>query len=114
MNFEMTNRKYAPFWNKYRPVVLKMMLDALNEPQKYKIMQHEFQTMDDRKKKSQGFSLQVFRNKAVNNIKNSEPAQDLLHMLSLSRKGSELMEAHQFEIMMDKEFMLHVSKMQQA
>jgi len=114
MNFDMSTRKYAPFWSKYRPVILKMMLDALQEPQKYKILYHEFHAMDDRKKKVQGFNLQIFQSRAVNNIKNSEPAQDLLNMLSQSRKGSELTGTHQFEIVLDKELVLHVSTMQPA
>lgn len=114
MNSSMSVRKYAPFWSKYRPVILKMMLDALHEPQQYKILQHEFQAMDDRKKKAQGFQLQVFQSRAVNDIKNSEPAQDLLHMLMQSRKGTELTGTHQFEIVLDREFMLHVSTMQRA
>src|SRR5690348_1515184 len=114
MNFTMSSRKYAPFWSKYRPVILKLMLDALQEPQQYKILQHEFQAMDDRKKKVQGFNLQVFQGRAVNNIKSSEPAQDLLYMLMQSRKGSELTDTNQFEIMLDRQFILHVSTMQQA
>src|SRR5690348_15094847 len=98
MNLDTSARRYAPFWSKYRPVILKMMLNAAQEPQQYRILQHEYEAMDDRKKKVQGFNLRVFQSRAVNDIRNSESAQDLLHMLLQSRKGTELTGSNQFEI----------------
>lgn len=109
---ETAYRKYAPLWNKYRPAILRMMVDAASEPQQYRLMQHEFAAADDKKKTSYSFNLQVAESKPVNNIKNSEAAQDLLHMLQLSRKGAELIEANAYEITMDKQFMLHVSQVE--
>jgi hypothetical protein len=110
MSYDLPNRKYAPLWSKYRPVILKMMIDSLQEPQQYQLMRHEFQALDEGKKKSIGFSLQVFKNKALNDIKTSEVAQDLLHMLLQSRKGIELMDSNTFEISLDRQLILHVSK----
>ena len=46
---DITYRKYAPLWNKYRPAILRMMLDAEAEPQQYKLTQHEFKAMDEKK-----------------------------------------------------------------
>jgi hypothetical protein len=111
IDMNMTFRKYAPVWNKYRPAILKMMLAAAFEPQQYKLTQHEFQAMDEKKRTGFGFSLQVSDSKATNNIKDSEVAQDLLNMLQLSRKGSELLGDFTFEIVMDRQFMLHISRM---
>jgi hypothetical protein len=110
---EMQLRKYAPLWSKYRPAILKMMLEAAEKPQQYRLMQHEFLAMDSKKKGGFGFSLVVSKSKAVNNIKDSEMAQDLLNMLQLSKKGSELLGTHSYEIMLDRQFNLHVSQVNQ-
>jgi hypothetical protein len=110
IDMNVTFRKYAPLWNKYRPAILKMMLAAAYEPQQYKLMQHEIQSMDEKKKTGFGFNLVVSGSKATNNIKDSEIAQDLLNMLLLSRKGAELVDVHSYEIMLDKKFILHVSQ----
>ena len=106
----MTFRKYAPLWNKYRPAILQMMVAAAYEPQQYKLMQHEIQAMDEKKKSGFGFNLFVSGSKATNNIKDSEIAQDLLNMLQLSRKGAELLVDFTYEIKLDKQFTLHISQ----
>ena len=111
---DVTYRKYAPLWNKYRPAILKMMLDAANEPQQYKLTQHEFKAMDDKKKTGFGFSLHVTRSKATNNIKDSEIAQDLLNMLLLSRKGSELLNLNTYEMALDRNFVFHIQQVKAA
>lgn len=108
---DMLLRKYAPLWSKYRPAILKMMLAAADEPQHYKLMQHEFVTLDAKKKGGYGFNLLITGNRAVNNIKDSEAAQDLLNMLQLSRKGSELLGAHSYEITLDRQFGLHITQL---
>ena len=113
VDMNVTFRKYAPLWNKYRPAILKMMVSAAQEPQQYKLMQHEIQAMDEKKKTGFGFNLLVSGGKATNNIKDSEIAQDFLNMLLLSRKGSELVDAHSYEIMLDKRFILHISQVNQ-
>jgi len=102
---------YSPLWSKYRPAILKMMLDSAEAPQQYKLSGHEFRAMNARQKGGYGFILQVSKGKAVNNIRNSVIAQELLEMLQLSRKGLEMTEESAYEITMDKEFVLHVSKM---
>jgi hypothetical protein len=111
MNIDVPLRKYAPLWSKYRPAVLKMMLAAGEQPQTYQLMQHEFTALDSRKKGGFGFSMSVAGRKATTNIKNSEVAQDLLHMLQLSRTGSELMAANMYEFSLDKQFKLHVTQL---
>jgi hypothetical protein len=102
---------YTPVWNKYRPAILRMMVDAQNEPQEYKLSAHEFRALNSRQKGGYNFTLQVAKGKALNNIKESNVAQDLLAVLQLSRKGSELIEEATYEIAMDKQFVLHVNKL---
>lgn len=107
----MLNRIYSPIWNKYRPAILRMMLDAAEKPQQYKLYAHEFRALNQKQKGGFNFTLQVSKGKAVNNIRDSVVAQDLLDMLQLSRKATELSEAAQYEIVMDKQFVLHINKM---
>lgn len=101
-------RKFSPLWNKYRPVILKMMLDAANAPQAYKLSEYEFKAMDSKKKGSFRFQLALTASKATNNIKDSEAAQDLLSMLQMSPKASELMKMHSYEMELDRNFTFHV------
>lgn len=107
----MLNRIYSPIWNKYRPAILKMMLDAAAEPQQYKLFAHEFRALNLKQKGGYNFTLQVSKGRAINNIKDSVVAQDLLDVLQLSRKASELIEADPYEITLDKQFVLRVNKM---
>lgn len=108
-----TTNVYAPVWHKYRPAILHLMIEAAQEPQQYKLSAHEFKALNARKKSGFQFTLQVAGGKAVNNIKESVMAQDLLEMLQVSPKGSTLIQESSYEIMMDKSFVLHVSKLEQ-
>lgn len=109
---EPVNRKYYPIWNKYRPAILKMMLDAADEPQQYKLFPHEFRALNEKKKTGFGFTLQVSKGKAINNIRGSLVAQDLLSVLQLSRKAAELTDADPYEISLDRQYVLHVNKIE--
>jgi hypothetical protein len=102
-------RTYSPVWNKYRPAILKMMLDAANAPQQYSLSAHEFRALAAKQKGGYHFILQVSKGRAINNIKDSVVAQDLLEVLQLSKKASELSETAAYEISMDKQFVLHVN-----
>lgn len=110
MSFNLTeSRPYAPVWNKYRPAILKLMVASADEPQEYKLYSHEFKAMNPREK-GFTFTLQVYQGKAVNNIRNSPIAQDLLVILEQSKKATELMHTHTYEFTLDKHFVLRVSK----
>ena len=102
---------YTPVWSKYRPAILKMMMDSLNAPQEYKLSAHEFRAMNAKPKGGYNFVLQVSKGKAINNIRDSIIAQELLEILQLSRKASELIDESPYQISLDKQFVLHVSKM---
>lgn len=107
----MAEKLYTPVWHKYRPAILKLMVDASQEPQQYQLYPHEFRALNARQKGGYNFTLQVANGKAVNRINDSMAAQDLLSVLQLSPKGSELIEKDSFEISMDKQFMLHINKL---
>jgi hypothetical protein len=101
---------YASIWSKYRPVILKLMLDSEKDPQQYKLFGHEFKAMGQREKSGYSFLLEVSNGKALNSIKTSTVAQDLLRMLQQSQKASELMRESVYEVSMDKQFVLHVTR----
>jgi hypothetical protein len=107
--YSMINYVYSPLWNKYRPALLKLMLAAEQGSQQYKFSGHEFKALNA-KEKSYSFELRAFQGKAVNNIKSSIIAQELLEVLNTSPKASELMDSGTFQFVLDKKFVLHVSR----
>jgi hypothetical protein len=106
----MANQVYASLWSKYRPAILQLMVASAEGPQQYKLFGHEFKTLNP-KEKGYSFTLQAHKGKAVNNIKTSPTAQDLLSILTTSKKASELMGTDTYEFKLDKQFVLHVTKM---
>ncbi len=105
----MSNQGYASLWNKYRPAILQLMLSAEKGPQEYKFFKHEFKALNP-KEKGYTFTLEAHQGKAVNDIKGSAMAKDLLYVLAESPKASELMDTHIFEFSLDKQFLLHIVK----
>ncbi|MDH5367580.1 MAG: hypothetical protein OEW67_11365 [Cyclobacteriaceae bacterium] len=112
-NYPINYHLYTFFWNKYRPVILKLMVDSAKEPQQYQFIQHEFKDINPKEKGGHSFTLQIFNSKAINNIKSSVVAQDLLIMLEKSKKSIELTEEATYELILDKHFMLQVSRIEQ-
>ena len=108
MYFE--SQHYASLWNKYRPVILQLMIAAGNEPQQYKLSAHEFKAIGIREKTGYSFVLEASEGKALNNIKGSNVARDLLHVLQQSQKASQLMKEAVYELKMDKHFLLQVAR----
>lgn len=106
----MLTRAYTPLWSKYRPAILRMMIDAENEPQTYQLSNHEFQALCTTKKGSFTFTLEVSGGRAVSGAKESVVAQDLWEILQTSPKASELISSSAFAFSLDKRFVLHVQK----
>lgn len=104
---------YAHLWSKYRPAVLKFMIDAEGGPQEYKLYGHEFKAINPKEKGGYSFVLSVYQGKAVgNDIKKSVIAQGLLAMLQRSNKANELLETAVYEFTLDKQFMLHIVRVE--
>lgn len=101
---------YTYLWSKYRPAILKLMVDSAKGPQEYKFSNHEFGKPNVNKKVSYSFLLRVFKSRAVNDIRTSELAKDLLGILKQSPKATELMENIAYEFRLDKDFVLHISQ----
>ncbi len=106
----MENQTYIPIWNKYRPAILQLMVNANEEPQQYQFFSHEFKRLNPKEKGGYTFTLQAFQGKAQNDIRKSMVAQNLLNVLDGSKKASELLAEDQYEFSLDKQFVLHVSR----
>ena len=100
---------FASLWNKYRPVILKLMMDSDKEPQQYKLSAHEFKAASAQKT-GYSFVLEVSHGKATNNIKTSIVAKDLLSILQQSQKAAQLMQEGDYQLSLDKQFVLHVTR----
>ena len=105
-----TSSTYAYLWRKYRPAILKLMVDSGTGPQQYKFSSHEIKAANAGQKGSHAFSLKIHLGKAVNDIRTSPIAKDLLIVLQESRKASELTEVSAYELKLDKHFVLHVTQ----
>ena len=106
----MTPRLYTPIWSKYRPAILKMMIDSDAQPQSYKLSNHEFKALNPKQKGGYTFALHVSSGSVLSGLKESAVAQDLWEILQLSPKAVKLIADAKYEFTMDREFVLHVNK----
>jgi hypothetical protein len=101
---------YTPVWNKYRPVILQLMSAAANGPQQYQLYQHEFKAFSKKEKGGYSFLLEAQHGKAINNIKGSQVAFDLLFVLQQSKTALQLLRDAAYEFSLDKNFVLRVNR----
>ena len=101
---------YSPLWNKYRPAVLQMMTAAGTSAQQYQLYGHEFKALAKKDKGGFSFMLEAQNGKAVNNIKKSKVAIDLLYVLQQSRTAQQLLSEAAYEFSLDKNFVFRVNK----
>jgi hypothetical protein len=106
---------YSSLWNKYRPVILQLMSAAVeNGPQQYKLFSHEFKAIGQKEKTGFSFMLEASNGRALNNIKTSTVAKNLLQVLQQSKRATELLSEAPYELSMDKHFVLHVTRKEVA
>ena len=110
MRIESSSTEYNHIWHKYRPVILRMMIDANTEPQRYSFAHHEFLRTNPKSKSGMAFILYMHGSKALNNIRTSPLAHSLLSTLRQSKTAMALLEHSTYELMLDKKFVLHVTK----
>lgn len=103
----MTSQGYGALWNKYRPAILQMMVAAMESHQSYQLFKHEFSTLNS-KEKGYTFTLEAHKGKAVNDIRKSNVAKDLLSMLTSSPKAMELLDSAAYTFSLDKHYVLHI------
>jgi len=109
-NFFTTSESFGYFWAKYRPAVLKLMISSAEGPQQYKFSTHEVRAANPKDKGGFTFTLKIHKGKAINDIRTSPIAKDLMRILQQSRKAAELSESYVYEFKFDRHFVLHVTK----
>ena len=109
-NYFTIAESYGYFWGKYRPAILKLMISSAEGPQEYKFSAYEVRTANPKGKGGFTFTLKFHKGNAVNDIKLSVIAKDLLRVLQQSKKASELSGSSTYEFALDKHFVLHVIK----
>lgn len=109
-SYPVNHSLYVLLWNKYKPVLVKLMRDAAEGPQEYQFIPHEFRDLNPKERGGHSFTLEAHKRRAQNNIKMSVVAQDLLEILIKSNTAYELMEEAMFEFTMDKQFKLTVTR----
>jgi hypothetical protein len=103
-------RKFIPFWNKYRPAILKMMQATLNDWQHYQFMKHELDPFGKKPKGGFDFHVIIADNRMTHNVGDTEIARDLFNVLQNSQTGSSLLATNRYEIILDKKLALHISR----
>ena len=106
-SYPTSSHKYAYFWAKYRPALLNLMIASATGPQQYRFSSHEIKSANT-SQKGHTFVLKIHKGRAVNNVRESHIAKDLLWVLQQSGKAMELSEIFAFEFKLDKQFVLHV------
>lgn len=112
MNTQEDLHPYTPLWSKYRPAILQMMTAATSATQEYQFYGHEFKGRDKRDKGALSFVLEARDGRALNNIKKSKVATDLLFMLQQSRTAQQLLSESAYEFSLDKNFLFRVNKIE--
>ncbi|HNP17230.1 MAG TPA: hypothetical protein PKL31_02245 [Fulvivirga sp.] len=102
--------KYSYIWNKYRPAILRLMVDSQKDPQEYQFSKHEFHNINPKEKGGYAFNMRVFQGKATNDIRTSTLAKDLLVILQQSKRALEMIDEAPYEFTLDKHFMLHIKQ----
>ena len=110
INYFTIAESYGYLWGKYRPAILKLMISSAEAPQQYKFSAHEVKTANPKGKGGFTFNLKFHKGNAINDIKLSVIAKDLLRVLQQSKKALELSESSTYEFTLDKHFVLHVIK----
>ncbi len=105
---------FYPLWKKYKPVILKLMVDAKDGEQTYALSKHEFTDLAPKKNLVYSFKIEVFNNKPLVAIKTSLTAQDFMELIKQSAKASELMQTATFTFELDKQFVFHVSSVSEV
>lgn len=109
-SYPVNHSLYVLLWNKYKPVLVKLMRDAAESPQEYQFIPHEFRDLNPKERGGHAFTLEAYKRRPQNNIKMSVVAQDLLEILLKSNTAYELLEEAMYEFKMDKHFKLTVTR----
>lgn len=101
--------KYTHIWQKYRPVLLNLMVASSEGAQSYDLSRHEFIDVNNKKTTGYSFALKVYQNRNNSEKKVNVVGLDLLAVLQQSQKSQQLTQEAAYRFEMDKNFKLQVS-----
>jgi hypothetical protein len=99
---------YVPLWQKYRPVLVSKMREALVSAQVYSLSKHEFEAIGDRTQSGYTFNLEIKNGILQNNIDGTAVARDLYEVLKNSKSASELLKQYHFKFNLNKDFLMTI------
>lgn len=108
-NHVLDNLKYSYLWNKYRPMVLKLMKDAADKPQQYKFQKHEFHDINPKEKGGHSFTMELSNGRPSKEVKTSMVAKSLFAVLDQSMTAVDLSQGATYEFSMDKQYNLEIT-----
>ncbi|WP_422358764.1 hypothetical protein [Reichenbachiella sp.] len=108
-NHVLDNLKYSYLWNKYRPMVLKLMKDAADKPQQYKFQKHEFHDINPKEKGGHSFTMELSNGRPSKEVKTSMVAKSLFAVLDQSMTAMDLSQGATYEFAMDKQYNLEIT-----
>ena len=101
---------YAHVWSKYKPVIVKMMVDSKQEgAQEYQLSKHEFVDVNPKRVTGYNFDIEIIKGRILAEPKGNLLLKDLMYVLKRSEKASILMEYKKFNMVLNKEFKLTVN-----
>lgn len=110
MNDSDNTKEFFPIWKKYRPVILKLMIDSLEGGvQEYNLSKHEFTDVNTKKSTTYSFKMEAFEGRATYAKKPITVGTDFLAMLKSSGRAIELMNTATFSFELDAQFHFKVS-----
>lgn len=99
---------YIHLWQKYRPVIIRMMKLATAKPQIYQLSNHEFEAIGDRISSGYSFNLEINSGILANNIEGTAVARDLFEVLKSSKTANSIMQGNYIKINLTNDFKLKV------
>ncbi|MEO9966607.1 MAG: hypothetical protein ABJF11_12495 [Reichenbachiella sp.] len=104
--------KYSYLWNKYRPVILRLMINAKDGPQDYQFLKHEFHDINPKEKGGHTFDVEFLGGRPNRAVNGSAVAKSLYAVLDRSTKATELIENSDYGFVLDKQYMLHITEIE--
>lgn len=99
---------YIILWEKYKPVILTLMRQAIESPVQYQLSKHEFEVFGNRKLSNYDFTIKFKQGVVINDISDSAVARDLVEVLKTSKTAKELMTNRNFKISLSVSCLLKV------
>jgi hypothetical protein len=100
---------YYPLWQRYLPVIVIQVKNAINGAKQIKMSKAEFEVYGNRLASAYSINLEIENGKVVNNISGSAVARDLYDILKMDNTCKTLFTEHNYKFSMGKDFILNIS-----